>query len=241
MSTPSHQAGFSATSRVSGEQGMRSVSPLVTHSAMSQTTTETSPSPTDSPDNRNDMLLTGISALHFVLAGVLLILVLAGRSSSPRQVGNDSLTASAATANTPTLTSVRPSSTPVLAIAVPPTATRIPPTATTLPLTSTPEPTSTPTETPTPVPTDTPVPPTSTPVPPPPATDTPVPPTSTPVPPKPKPTKTPIRQIRYIVRLGDTLTGIAARYSTTVDAIMRANGLRSTFIYVGQVLIIPLR
>ena len=39
----------------------------------------------------------------------------------------------------------------------------------------------------------------------------------------------------YTVRPGDTLTKIAARYGTTVKAIMAANGLRNPdFIYVGQ-------
>ena len=37
-----------------------------------------------------------------------------------------------------------------------------------------------------------------------------------------------------MVRPGDTLSGIALRYGTTVDAIMRANGMTSTTIYVGQ-------
>jgi murein DD-endopeptidase MepM/ murein hydrolase activator NlpD len=43
----------------------------------------------------------------------------------------------------------------------------------------------------------------------------------------------------YIVQRGDTLSGIARRYGTTVYAIMRANGLRDTRIYVGQRLTIP--
>jgi LysM repeat protein len=42
-----------------------------------------------------------------------------------------------------------------------------------------------------------------------------------------------------IVRRGDTLYSIARRYGTTVQAIMRTNGLRSSRIYVGQRLIIP--
>lgn len=45
--------------------------------------------------------------------------------------------------------------------------------------------------------------------------------------------------MNYIVRPGDTLFGIAARFGTTVDAIMRANQLQSPFIYVGQQLYIP--
>jgi LysM repeat protein len=49
-----------------------------------------------------------------------------------------------------------------------------------------------------------------------------------------------LAQTRYTVQPGDTLTSIAARYGTTVDAIVAANNLpnRST-IYAGQSLIIP--
>jgi LysM repeat protein len=43
----------------------------------------------------------------------------------------------------------------------------------------------------------------------------------------------------YTVRPGDNLTRIANRYGTTVRAIMYANGLQSSVIYVGQVLYIP--
>jgi LysM repeat protein len=43
----------------------------------------------------------------------------------------------------------------------------------------------------------------------------------------------------YIVRTGDTLFSLALRFGTTVSALMAANGLTSTWIYVGQVLIIP--
>ncbi len=43
----------------------------------------------------------------------------------------------------------------------------------------------------------------------------------------------------YTVVLGDTLSSIAARFGTTVPAIMQANGLTSDLIYVGQVLLIP--
>ena len=43
----------------------------------------------------------------------------------------------------------------------------------------------------------------------------------------------------YAVRRGDTLSGIAVRYRTTVAAIMQANGLSSYTIYVGQRLTIP--
>jgi LysM repeat protein len=43
----------------------------------------------------------------------------------------------------------------------------------------------------------------------------------------------------YTVKAGDNLFRIALKYNTTVVAIQAANGLTSTYIYVGQVLIIP--
>ena len=47
-------------------------------------------------------------------------------------------------------------------------------------------------------------------------------------------------QNQHVVRTGDTLYSIAARYGTTVDAIVALNGLSSgTYIHVGQVLRIP--
>ncbi len=45
--------------------------------------------------------------------------------------------------------------------------------------------------------------------------------------------------VYYVVRRGDTLTKIANSYRVTVQAIQRANGLRTTRIYVGQRLCIP--
>jgi LysM repeat protein len=54
--------------------------------------------------------------------------------------------------------------------------------------------------------------------------------------PTPTPAPTPIT---YIVQAGDTLNQIAARFGTTAQAIMEANGLSSEIIQVGQVLIIP--
>jgi LysM repeat protein len=44
---------------------------------------------------------------------------------------------------------------------------------------------------------------------------------------------------RYIVQAGDNLFRIALRYNTTVLSIQAANGLSSTFIYVGEALVIP--
>ncbi len=45
--------------------------------------------------------------------------------------------------------------------------------------------------------------------------------------------------VEYTVRSGDTLWELARRYDTTVDAIMRANGLTSSVLQIGQVLRIP--
>jgi LysM repeat protein len=44
----------------------------------------------------------------------------------------------------------------------------------------------------------------------------------------------------YVVKAGDTLSAIAARYGTTTQALVQANGLASAnLIYVGQRLLIP--
>jgi LysM repeat protein len=58
--------------------------------------------------------------------------------------------------------------------------------------------------------------------------------------PTPGATPTPCPSTVYIVRPGDTLSGIAWRFGTTVRAIMAANGLvNPNYIYVGQRLTIP--
>ncbi len=44
----------------------------------------------------------------------------------------------------------------------------------------------------------------------------------------------------YVVVRGDTLYGIARRFNTTVDAIIRTNNLQSTILEIGQVLRIPI-
>jgi len=50
----------------------------------------------------------------------------------------------------------------------------------------------------------------------------------------------PPAQTYYIVKWGDTLSGIAWRFGTTVEAIMQANNLYSPWrIYAGQLLVIP--
>lgn len=46
---------------------------------------------------------------------------------------------------------------------------------------------------------------------------------------------------RYEVSRGDTLTRIAARHRTTVEAVKASNGLRSDRIFPGQVLVVPAR
>jgi len=46
-------------------------------------------------------------------------------------------------------------------------------------------------------------------------------------------------EVFYTVQAGDTLYDIAQRYNTTVQAIMQANHLTSTNIYIGQQLHIP--
>ncbi len=45
--------------------------------------------------------------------------------------------------------------------------------------------------------------------------------------------------ITYTVKAGDTLTAIASKYSTTVEAIKAVNGLTSNDIYAGDVFTIP--
>lgn len=58
--------------------------------------------------------------------------------------------------------------------------------------------------------------------------------------PAPGVTPTPAPGVVYIVRPGDTLSGIAWRFRTTIQAIMDANGLINPhYIYVGQRLVIP--
>lgn len=46
--------------------------------------------------------------------------------------------------------------------------------------------------------------------------------------------------ITYTVKKGDTLSSIAKKYDTTVEALVASNGIRNkNIIYVGQVLTIP--
>lgn len=56
----------------------------------------------------------------------------------------------------------------------------------------------------------------------------------------PPPVPTPGEQQRYIVREGDTLSGIAARFGVTEDAILKENSLSDRDrLLVGQELLIP--
>jgi LysM repeat protein len=56
----------------------------------------------------------------------------------------------------------------------------------------------------------------------------------------PPPVPTPGEQQRYIVREGDTLSGIAARFGVSEDAILEENPLSDRDrLFVGQELIIP--
>ena len=56
----------------------------------------------------------------------------------------------------------------------------------------------------------------------------------------PPPVPTPGEQQRYIVREGDTLSGIAARFGVAEDAILKENPLTDRDrLFVGQELVIP--
>lgn len=62
------------------------------------------------------------------------------------------------------------------------------------------------------------------------------------------PTATPVlpddfdTTIPYVVQPGDTVSGIAQRFNSSIDAIIKVNGLdASGLIYVGQTLLIPVR
>lgn len=190
-----------------------------------------------------------IGVLGVIVVTILLATgILRGQNGSNGSVGNTPtpvLSAAERTATAQAIGGLAGNNTPT---AVPAIDTSTPiPTATS---TSTPADTSTPTpeltatlaatSTPPPTETATSVPPTLAP------TLTPVPPTATPVPPTPTarprpPTPTKPAFFYYTVRSGDSLSSIAARFGTTVQALQAANRLPSTFIYAGQVLVIPLR
>ena len=78
-----------------------------------------------------------------------------------------------------------------------------------------------------------------------PAEPSPEPSTSEPAEPTPRPTRSAAEPTAtpapttYTVQEGDTLSGIAAQFGTTAQAIRQANGLPSDVINIGQVLVIP--
>ena len=44
-------------------------------------------------------------------------------------------------------------------------------------------------------------------------------------------------EVKYVVKKGDTLSAIAKKYGTTVDALVKLNGIKNkNLIYAGQVL-----
>lgn len=56
----------------------------------------------------------------------------------------------------------------------------------------------------------------------------------------PGPTEAPAGTVRHVVQSGDTLSSLAVRYRTTVEAIVQLNRLvNPSYIYVGQILLIP--
>jgi LysM repeat protein len=57
--------------------------------------------------------------------------------------------------------------------------------------------------------------------------------------PGPVPTQCITQTIQYTVQPGDTLFGLAQRYCTTVQAIMAANGMMSTFLRAYQTILVP--
>lgn len=52
-------------------------------------------------------------------------------------------------------------------------------------------------------------------------------------------TEEPAPDVTYVVVAGDTLSRIAQEFDTTVDALLEANDLNDTAIFVGQQLVIP--
>lgn len=47
------------------------------------------------------------------------------------------------------------------------------------------------------------------------------------------------RSTRVVVKKGDTLSGLAARYGSSVSTIQKANGMRDTKLAIGRSLVIP--
>ncbi|MBN8459973.1 MAG: LysM peptidoglycan-binding domain-containing protein [Verrucomicrobia bacterium] len=57
--------------------------------------------------------------------------------------------------------------------------------------------------------------------------------------PKPKPKPTVAKTTRHTIKKGDTLSGLASKYGTSVAAIQKANNLSGTMIREGKSLVIP--
>lgn len=185
---------------------------------------------------KGNWIRPGLIILAIVIGLALLLITAAwlhrqGWTQQPIEVSTERVTSKVAATPAEMLT-------PTPAASITPRSTLVP-TATQSPSpTSTPTWTLTPTRSPTPTSTTTAT-----------ASSTP---TSTNTPtPSPSPTATMIETLTptpsltatpfiYSVKAGDTLYDIAARYDTTVNAIMEANGLTSTRLSVGQQLIIPL-
>jgi len=220
------------------------------------------PSPSPAPGAPRSALILAFSVLNLLVAAALLAWVLGHRSTG---ISGEAVTPQPTVVSfgaSPTPVIVIPTVATSTAQPVLPTNTPVPPhLATDTPIPPPPAPTRTP-ALPTPTSAPPPAPPsktteqptltaaalpfTGTPPPgPPPSqplpTETPLlsaPPASVPVPPTVRPAAV-IIDVPYYVRRGDTLAGLAARFHTTVNAIMRRNGLGTTKIYEGQFLIIP--
>ena len=58
--------------------------------------------------------------------------------------------------------------------------------------------------------------------------------------PRPTPTRAPTTYLRYTVQVGDTLYSIAARFGSTVAAIVDANNItNAAYVRAGDILLIP--
>lgn len=253
------QGTYSATS----VSGLPLNMPLVSAETLQITKAAAGPRPTEIAQGPVEDTATPASGSDTPTAAVPLDQLFTPLPASP----SDTPTSPPADTATPVPYTAAPTDTPAPQVeqvnptAVPNTSTPAPATATPTPapvqqgVTDTPTPTQpAPTATPTSAPqapaaTPTPVPPTSTPTPvpqAPTATPTPVPVTPTPVPTTPTPvppTATPSGAQHYVVKAGDTLSGIAAQFYGNANdwpRIAAANGLSNpNLIHPGQQLTIP--
>ncbi len=56
--------------------------------------------------------------------------------------------------------------------------------------------------------------------------------------PKPRPKPKPVK-VRHKVKKGDTLSGLARKYGSSISKIKKANNIKGTIIRLGQTLTIP--